>query len=222
MAAMLAHEIKNPLAGIRGAAQLLEQKRPSPTGELAQLICDETDRMRGLVDRMEVFSDDVPPSRDAGQYPPGPGTGPQALAQTASRGRSVLKETLRSVAAAGVWQQGPADPGLPQPGEECRRSRVRGDGRGEIILTPPTSTASVAVPGRSSRVHLPLLVRVRTTATGIPEDIRTHLFEPFVTSKRNGTGLGLALVAKTGRRPRRPHRFRDPPRRTVFQVCYRS
>ncbi len=66
MAAMLAHEVRNPLAGIRGAAQLLEQSAAAPTDkELTRLICDETDRIKGLIDRMEIFSDDLPVAREA-------------------------------------------------------------------------------------------------------------------------------------------------------------
>ncbi|HXB52240.1 MAG TPA: histidine kinase dimerization/phospho-acceptor domain-containing protein, partial [Rhizomicrobium sp.] len=57
MAAVLAHEIKNPLAGIRGAAQLLEEQLPPSERELTQLICEESDRIRGLIDRMEAFGD---------------------------------------------------------------------------------------------------------------------------------------------------------------------
>ena len=64
MAAMLAHEIKNPLAGIRGAAQLLEPTLSGDDRPLARLICEETDRIRDLVDRMEVFSDERPPERE--------------------------------------------------------------------------------------------------------------------------------------------------------------
>jgi two-component system nitrogen regulation sensor histidine kinase GlnL len=54
----------------------------------------------------------------------------------------------------------------------------------------------LAVPGSNERVELPLTVAVRDNGPGIPEDIRPHLFEPFVTSKTSGSGLGLALVAK--------------------------
>src|SRR5499425_3825224 len=63
LAAMLAHEIKNPLSGIRGAAQLLEQSAGDEDRALTQLICDETDRIVSLVDRMEVFSDERPIDR---------------------------------------------------------------------------------------------------------------------------------------------------------------
>ena len=63
LAAMLAHEIKNPLSGIRGAAQLLEQAASSEDRMLTRLICDEADRIVTLVDRMEVFGDDRPVAR---------------------------------------------------------------------------------------------------------------------------------------------------------------
>src|SRR5688572_27434186 len=64
LAAMLAHEIKNPLSGIRGAAQLLEPNLSPADRQLAQLICAETDRIRNLVDRMEVFGDERPLAKD--------------------------------------------------------------------------------------------------------------------------------------------------------------
>src|SRR5580698_7761603 len=60
---MLAHEIKNPLAGIRGAAQLLRDGAAPADLQFAELIIEETDRVRRLVDRMEAFSDDAPPER---------------------------------------------------------------------------------------------------------------------------------------------------------------
>src|ERR1700753_2983009 len=64
LAAMLAHEIKNPLSGIRGAAQLLEQSAGEEDRTLTRLICDETDRIVKLVDRMEVFADERPVARE--------------------------------------------------------------------------------------------------------------------------------------------------------------
>ena len=64
LAAMLAHEIKNPLSGIRGAAQLLEQSAGDDDRTLTRLICDEADRIVKLVDRMEVFADERPVERE--------------------------------------------------------------------------------------------------------------------------------------------------------------
>ena len=68
LAAVLAHEIKNPLSGIRGAAQLLESERTDSDRTLTQLICAESDRIRKLVDRMEIFGDERPLAARAGQH----------------------------------------------------------------------------------------------------------------------------------------------------------
>ncbi len=75
MASMLAHEIKNPLAGIRGAAQLLEPSLSSEDRTLARRFCDETDRIRDLVDQMEVFSDERPLEKKPVNIHGGPRTG---------------------------------------------------------------------------------------------------------------------------------------------------
>ena len=69
MGAMLAHEIKNPLSGIRGAAQLLDTAVGDEDRALSRLICDETDRIVALVDRMEAFSDGRPVERERGEHP---------------------------------------------------------------------------------------------------------------------------------------------------------
>ena len=90
---------------------------------------------------------------------------------------------------------------------------------GEIILsTAYQHGVRLAVPGTDSRVHLPLLISVQDNGNGIPEDLRSHLFDPFVTTKRNGTGLGLALVAKLIGDHGGVIDFETLPRRTVFKV----
>ena len=125
LAAMLAHEIKNPLSGIRGAAQLLEQSVGDDDRTLTRLICDEADRIVKLVDRMEVFTDERPVERE-----------PvnihvvlehvKRLDAFGLRAPHQVRRGVRSVAAAGARQPRPADPGLPQPGEERRRGDRRG------------------------------------------------------------------------------------------------
>lgn len=196
MAAMLAHEIKNPLAGIRGAAQLIEPALSSDDRPLARLICEETDRIRDLVDRMEVFSDERPPEREPVNI------------------HAVL-ERVKTLAIAGMTQSIPIreeyDPSLP-PVMGSRNQLIQvfinlvknaveaieasGSG-GEIQLSTafrPGVRLSIAASGE--RVTLPLEVCVRDTGPGVPADIRPHLFDPFITTKPNGRGLGLALVAK--------------------------
>ena len=196
MAAILAHEVKNPLSGIRGAAQLLETSVAAADRELAILIRDEADRIRELVDRMEAF-------------------GEKPIARTAVNIHRVL-EHVRKLAqtgfAAHVRFQELYDPSLP-PVWANRDQLVQvvlnlvknaaeavtqeGVLHPEIILSTGFQHGMrVAIPGSSERLDLPLFVAVRDNGHGIPEDIRPHLFEPFVTSKNTGSGLGLSLVAK--------------------------
>ena len=216
MAAMLAHEVKNPLSGIRGAAQLLEQDADAAGRELTQLICDETDRIVALVDRMEAFSDDRPIEREAVNI-------------------HELLERVRRVAQSGFARHvrlvEEYDPSLP-PVRGNRDLLVQvflnlvknaaealTGSDGEIILTTAYRHGlRLAVPGGEGRQHLPLMVSVTDNGAGIPEDLRPHLFDPFVTTKRNGTGLGLALVAKVIGDHGGVIEFDSQPRRTVFRV----
>jgi two-component system nitrogen regulation sensor histidine kinase GlnL len=196
MAAMLAHEIKNPLSGIRGAAQLLEQNASEADIELTQLIQDETDRIRNLIDRMEMFSD-RPIDR-------APVNIHRVLDHVRRVSQSGFASHLRIVQEY--------DPSLP-PVWGNRDQLVQillnlvknaaeavtesGQEHGEIhLITAYHHGVRIAVPGTSERVHLPLQIIVRDNGPGIPEDLRSNLFEPFVTTKRGGQGLGLALVAK--------------------------
>jgi two-component system nitrogen regulation sensor histidine kinase GlnL len=193
MAEMLAHEVKNPLSGIRGAAQLLEQNAEAGDRELCQLIQDEADRIRNLVDRMDMFSD-RPVERNAVNIH-------QALDH--------VKRVSQSGFAAHVRIIEDYDPSLPQVWGNRDQlvqillnliknaaEAVETSG-GEIVLgTAYHHGVRIAVPGSTERVHLPLQVTVRDNGPGIPENVRATLFEPFVTTKRGGQGLGLALVAK--------------------------
>ncbi len=201
MAEMLAHEVKNPLSGIRGAAQLLENTVGDADRELAILIREEADRIRALVDRMGMFGE-APVARDAVnihrvlEHV-------RRLAQTGFAAHLRINETY--------------DPSLPPVrGNRDQLVQVMLNlvknaaeaiteaagtsspfGAGEItLMTAYQHGKRMAVPGESRRVHLPLAITVRDTGPGIPPAMRDTLFDPFVTSKSTGTGLGLALVAK--------------------------
>jgi len=217
MASMLAHEVKNPLSGIRGAAQLLEQNIASDEDRaLTELIRCEADRICDLVDRMEVFSDSGPVAPKAVNIH-------QVLDRVQQLAANGFGSRLRYVMNF--------DPSLP-PVLGHRDQLVQvflnliknaaeaapADG-GEITLeTAYQQGVRFAVPGSTSRVHLPLRVSVKDNGAGIPEDIQGYLFDPFVTSKPQGSGLGLALVAKIIGDHGGVIEFDSRPRRTEFRV----
>ena len=197
MAAVLAHEIKNPLSGIRGAAQLLEPGLKDEDRALTQLICTETDRIRNLVDRMEVFGDERPL-----------GTEPVNIHSVLDH----VKRLAETGFADGTRIAVDYDPSLPPvPGnrdkliqaflnlvknaaEAIQEGARAGPHRAAHGASGPA--CACRVPGTNARVSLPLMIEVEDNGPGVPEQLKPHLFDPFVTTKRKGTGLGLALVAK--------------------------
>lgn len=195
LAAMLAHEIKNPLSGIRGAAQLLESVVSDADRALTQLITEETDRIVSLVDRMEVFSDERPIDRVPVNI-------------------HVVLDHVKAIATNGFASKirivEDYDPSLP-PVYANRDQLVQvflnlvknaaeaigNDPNGEIVLSTAFRPGiRLSVPGTQNRVSLPLEFCVRDNGSGVPPDILPILFDPFITTKQNGSGLGLALVAK--------------------------
>jgi two-component system, NtrC family, nitrogen regulation sensor histidine kinase GlnL len=196
MASMLAHEIKNPLAGIRGAAQLIESSLGEQDRMLARLICDETDRIRNLVDQMEVFSDERPPERK-----------PTNIHVVLDR----VKQILDAESNGKISLREDYDPSLPDVfanhdqlvqvflnlAKNAREAIAATENGGEMVLTSAFRPGvKLAVPGSAERVSLPLEVCVHDTGIGVAPEIRAHIFDPFITNKQNGRGLGLALVAK--------------------------
>jgi two-component system, NtrC family, nitrogen regulation sensor histidine kinase GlnL len=196
MAAMLAHEIKNPLAGIRGAAQLLEPSLGDSDRSLARLICDETDRIRQLVDQMEVFSDERPLERRPVNIHVVLDRVKQLVSAGGSEGISIREEYDPSLPAVNGSSDQLVQVFLNLVKNAVEAVSLSGE-RGEILLTTafrPGVRLSVA--GSSERVSLPLEVCVHDSGPGVSEELLPHIFEPFVSSKRSGRGLGLALVAK--------------------------
>jgi two-component system, NtrC family, nitrogen regulation sensor histidine kinase GlnL len=216
LAAMLAHEVKNPLSGIRGAAQLLEQSVPDSERELTNLICEETDRIVALVDRMEAFADGRPIER-------GPINIHQVLNHVRRLSQNGFGKNVRFIETY--------DPSLPEVHGDRDQliqvflnlvknaCEVPGDSEREIELSTAFKHGlRLAVPGQQAKVNLPLVVSVRDNGRGISDEIRGHLFDAFVTNKPTGTGLGLALVAKIINDHGGAIEFDSEPGRTTFRV----
>jgi two-component system, NtrC family, nitrogen regulation sensor histidine kinase GlnL len=216
LGATLAHEVKNPLSGIRGAAQLLEPGVAEDERPLIRLICDETDRICALVDRMEQFADRGP------------------IARRAVNIYQVL-EHVRRLAQSGFGRnvrfEAHYDPSLPEVDGDRDQlvqvflnlvknaaeavPRVGGEIR---LSTQYTHGLSLRVANSTERVELPITVQIQDNGPGVSAEIVGHLFEPFVSTKRSGSGLGLSLVAKIVGDHGGVVEFANQPRDTVFRV----
>jgi two-component system nitrogen regulation sensor histidine kinase GlnL len=195
LASMLAHEIKNPLSGIRGAAQLLEQSVTPEELPLARLVREEVDRIVDLIDRVEVFGDERPVERE-----------PINIHVILDRVKLLAKSGL----AKNITFYEDYDPSLPpvlgnrdqliqvflnlvknaaEALERTPKAEIR-------ISTAFRPGIRISVQGIAERISLPLEIVIEDNGPGVPPELLPILFDPFVTTKPNGPGLGLALVAK--------------------------
>jgi len=215
MAEMLAHEIKNPLAGITGAAQLLSMNLEPQDQELTDLIVAESRRIVALLDQVEQFGNLRPPERKPVNI------------------HDILDRACKSAAvgfAAAMRIREDYDPSLPP-------TFVDGDQILQVILNL-IKNAAEAAGEQGGHIHLrtfydmslrlrrkdgsgnalPLQIEIIDDGPGLPPDLAGDIFEPFVSGKENGTGLGLALVSKIISDHDGWIAVESTPGRTIFRI----
>ncbi|MDR2857222.1 MAG: PAS domain-containing protein [Novosphingobium sp.] len=192
---ILAHEIRNPLAGIRGAAQLLARKAGEADRVLTGLIADEVDRIAKLIDQMQTL----------GRRTIAP-VEPCNLHEAARRAVAVMDAAGGAEPPIGEEFDPSLPPVLGSPDglvqvvinllanarDACRAVA----GPRIVIRTRFASGLRLHSPRAGKPVRLPVELRVSDNGPGIDPAMREHIFEPFVTTKKTGQGLGLALVRK--------------------------
>jgi two-component system nitrogen regulation sensor histidine kinase GlnL len=193
MAAMLAHEIRNPLAGISGAAQLLAMNANTEDVELSEMISQEAKRIGQLVDRVEHFGDQRPMD-----------VKPVNIHDVLDRAQRAAKAGYAAHLSFTVEY----DPSLPDAAGDADQllqvfqnliknaaEAIEG-GRGKIkVRTSYNSGVKLAMQGNKTQ-NLPLQIEIIDNGCGVSSSLISEIFDPFVTSKSNGTGLGLSLVSK--------------------------
>lgn len=214
VAQMLAHEVKNPLAGIRGAAQLLEKSDlRDEDRELVELIASETQRIQSLVDKFNVFYD-VPPN----QY------------------KDVnLHEVLNRVTKMAQAEFGPDirivedfDPSLPdirghfdhlvqaQMNLVKNAAEAFADRKGRIAIRTFYDNAAEFHPERAER--LPLCIEIEDNGQGITPEAINRIFQPYFSTKPQGKGLGLPIVSRIVDAHGGTINVSSKPGRTVFRI----
>ncbi len=191
MTSLLAHEVKNPLAGIKGAAQLLEAEVPAESRELSSMIVTEADRITALLNRIETLSSDMPVHLKPVNI------------------HEILDHCLRITKASfgrHLDIKCHYDPSLPSINADSellvqcflnlfKNASEAVEKKGILTLRTSYNLSRYLSTSQRFQVHLPLQIEIEDNGTGIPEELQDHIFEPFISGKQNGSGLGLAMVA---------------------------
>lgn len=192
MAEMLAHEIKNPLAGITGAAQLLSMGLSGDDLELTDLIVSESRRIVKLLEQVEQFGNLRPPERKAVNV--------HDLLDRARKSAMIGFAAHMSI----VEEYDPSLPSTFVDGDQLLQvflnllknaAEAAGDTRGTIRIRT-FYEMSLRLRRKDGTGSLPLQVEIIDDGPGLPAEIAQDVFDPFISGRENGTGLGLALVSK--------------------------
>ena len=214
MAEMLAHEIKNPLAGIIGAAQFLSMSRPTDDHEMTDLIVEESKRIVALLDQVEQFGDVTPPNCGVVNI------------------HDVLDQAVRSATfgfAGNIEISKNYDPSLPNVWADSNQlvqvflnliknacEALWDEGKISVRTYYDPNLRLVMPDSKGQR--LPLHVDIKDNGPGLPDGLARHVFEPFVSSKSNGKGLGLALVSKIVAQHSAWISVASRPGQTIFRI----
>ena len=186
---LLSHELKNPIAGARGAAQLIAMNEDEETAELAQLIMTELDRARRISDRWSSVGDIA--------------LGPVAPVNMHALLRDVIQSAKRSGANSIIWRE-QFDPSIPDALADrdlvlqailnlaINAAEAIGDAEGEVTLSTHYRSPQAGSPAPDAKIE----IRVEDNGPGVDEALREAIFNPFVTSKPAGEGLGLSFVSR--------------------------
>ncbi|MCP1469713.1 two-component system nitrogen regulation sensor histidine kinase GlnL [Sphingobium sp. OAS761] len=194
-AAILAHEIKNPLSGIRGAAQLLESSNGGRDSALTQLICNEVDRIAALIDRMQDFTTDRTLECQPGNIYPLIDRATGIASAGFARNIKITKHYDPSLPFAHINDDALVQvminllKNASEALEHVANPRIR-------VETAFRHGVSVMIGDGKGSAVLPIEILIVDNGPGVPDHILDHLFNPFITGKRDGQGLGLALVDK--------------------------
>lgn len=196
--AVLAHEIKNPLAAIRGAGQLIARKLPDADKKLARMITDEVDRIARLIDRMQQLGS----TRTGSVEPCNLHEAIRAAIATVraaegERGTVEIREEFDPSLPPVLANRDALEQVLINLVSNARDAALEGSGTPEIVVqTRFVSGLAFSAIRHGRAVPLPIEITVTDNGPGISPELRDHVFEPFVSSKASGQGLGLSLVRK--------------------------
>ena len=202
----LAHEIKNPLGGLRGSAQLLERELDKPElREYTQVIIQEADRLQSLMDRM------LTPHR-------APRIEPLGVHEVIERVRSLVK------AEFGIDSQRDYDPSLPELVGDREQliqavlniARNAAQAGSRTIVFRTRAVRQITIVRRLCRLALEL--QVVDDGPGVPEEIQDRIFNPLVSGREGGTGLGLSLAQTFVQYHQGVIEFESRPGRTIFRI----
>ena len=212
MGRLIAHELKNPLAGIKGAAQLLREDVSSEEGQsLIDLIASEIDRIRRLADRMETLGDSDPEIEEQVN-----------IHQILRRARKIIQSADKSLVFTEHY-----DPSLPHAAGDpdtlmqavLNLIKNASEAGTEITLQTKFRSGVLATGEGEEKAHsLPIEIQIMDNGPGIPADLVDQVFQPFVSTKQDGQGLGLALVSKVAAAHGGVVEVRSHPGQTVFSL----